>query len=252
MAVVFDNVGPSSAGAGGTGPPTSPVTWTHVMTPTAMPIILVGIAVGIKSSAGSAHTPGNEDGDFVITAVTANGIALTLVPGSLVHNSGTTGKVQWYYLLNPPSGSLSMSISFTNANAWSEDAIECGSVSFNGVDQTSPFKSVVTNSGSGTAASVSAPSDVSNMVAGLCGAGSDLSAPTGGTGRWLENINTNTSGGNGAVQTAPGAGGLTLGYTITPSDGWGFSAVELLAGVTGGVVCGDDDGDSFQFTQAAV
>lgn len=251
MAVVFDNVGPSSAGTGGTGPPTSPITWTHVMTATSLPIILVGIGVGVKSSAGSAHTPGNEDGDFVITAVTANGVSLTLVPGSLTHNSGTTGYVNWYYLLNPPSGSLSMSVSFTNVNAFSEDAIECGSVSFNGVDQTIPFASKVLNSGTGTSSTISVPSNTSNMVAGLCGAGSNLSAPTGGTGRWLNNINTNTSGGNGAVQTAPGAGGLTLGYTITPSDGWGFSAIELLAGTPGGACPGEDDGDSFQFIQAA-
>ncbi len=220
--VAFDAVGPSSAGAGGAGPPASPITWSHTCTGSNL-VLFVGIAVG---------RPNATDANITIGAVTYNGVAMTLVPNSLVHsNNQTAGYAVLYYLVNPATGAHTVSVSFTDTLPSATDALELGSISFTGVDQNTPFTNLASSTGASTAPSVAVTSASGNMVLDVVANGSGISS-SGKTNRWLKNVNTSSGGGNGAQSTAAGAASVTMSYTVT-SDWWAVVGVNVVASGTG-------------------
>jgi len=210
MAVAFDAVGPSSAGTA--NPSLTPsLSWSHTCSGSNR-LLVVGVAVGTTGS----------DASFVTTA-TYNGVAMTSI--SKVHSDNqTNGYIQMFYLVNPDSGSNTVAIT-NNSNC----DLAGGSVSFTGVDQSTPLDSPVTNFGDGTSGSVSVSTNVGDMVIDATCNGSGFSS--GGstqTNRWLINDNSNTAAGNGASSTAAGvAGSVSMGYTGFSSDWWGLIGVNI-------------------------
>src|SRR6476619_6975756 len=115
MAVAFDAVGPSSAGAGAAGVSgAGALTWSHTCTGSQL-LLLVGVGVGGAIS----------DGNTV--AVTYNGVSMTDCGAGKIHtNAGTLGFVQLFYLIAPATGANTVSI---NSGAAAGD-VTGGSISF--------------------------------------------------------------------------------------------------------------------------
>jgi hypothetical protein len=216
VAVTFDTVGPSAAGASATSP-TQTLSWNHTCSGTER-LLVVGVALGTGNSSGFT------------AAVTCNGVAMRAV-AKANSNNGTVGFVQLFVLAAPAVGANTVLVT-PNVTA---DALSCGSVSFNGVDQTTPVITSVAAGGSSAVPSVVVPSTTSgNMIVdGACSGGPLTSSNQ--TQRWLRNTNTSTGAGNGAGSTAAAGGPVTMSYVAT-NDWWGIAAVEVRAATspTGG------------------
>ncbi len=115
MAVVFDAVGPSSAGTGVTGTSSS---WSHTCSAASNRLLIVGVAIGVVVDGGAT------------TTVTYNGVAMTSVVARVESGGAADGYVQMFYLLAPATGANTVLVSCTQ----SVDIIG-GSVSFTGVGQ---------------------------------------------------------------------------------------------------------------------
>ncbi len=224
MTVAFDAVGPAGGGGAGSSPvPASPgsVTWAHVCTGSEL-VLYVGVFVGTNVHA---------DSDFTITGVTYNSVSMTQV-GSTVHSGGsTTGCIRLYRLIAPATGSNTVSVNYTFVNGTTNDALGGGSVSFTGVNQSTPeqnFTSADSAHSASTPSSVTQASSTGNMILAMVGAGDALSSPN-QTGRWLKNINAFSSDGNSAMQTANGASSVNFTWTVAGPDFWGTFSVDIIA-----------------------
>jgi hypothetical protein len=207
--VAVDAVGPSAAGTNiGSG---SSLTWNHTITTTGSNLLLtVGVVVG-------------KDGDNTTSlAVTYNGVAMT--SAGLVHaNNSNTGYAQLFYLKAPATGTHAVQVTLTGGPA----SIEAGSVSFTGVDQTTPVRNITSAASSGTSPAVTVASAAGNMVVDVMATGCPGTMTSSQTLRWLNQFDCSTSGGNGAQSTAAGAASVTMGYTV-PSDWWGIIAMDVV------------------------
>jgi hypothetical protein len=139
MAIAYD------AASTGTATTTSPLTWSHTCTGSDR-ILFVGVNVYVFSSPEC-------------TGVTYNGVAMTLV-GSRRETTFGINEVSLWYLINPASGSNTVSVSFTGGTG-----VTCiaGAVSYTGVDQTSQPDAV-----SGGTGSMSTPTRTVTTVADKC------------------------------------------------------------------------------------
>jgi hypothetical protein len=212
MPVGLDSVGPDANGAGGwtvTG-----ATWSHTCSGSDR-LLVVQATVG-----------GNGISN-VITSITYNGVGLTKVLERNCNDPNTDGYTSIWILINPDSGAHDVVV--TLAGTYD---LECGSTSFTGVDQTTPYVSAHNAMSSGSESvtpSLSVSSTTGNMVVGSFGRGSTLIGTfSGWTTRWLKNVNIWTAGGNGAGGTANGASTVDISYSDT-GDGWAFVALDLLA-----------------------
>jgi len=107
--------------------------------------------------------------------------------------------------------------------------MEAGSISFVGVNQTSPVKNVATSFGDSTTPAVTVASASGDMVVDALAYGTGIGAST-KTNRWLNNQNSSTAGGNGAQSTAAGAFSVTMGYTTSNSaDWWAMIGMDIVA-----------------------
>jgi hypothetical protein len=174
--------------------------------------------------AGGASIP-------AITAATYGGAAMTQ-SGTL--SDGSAGvRVSIYHYIAPATSSQTIQFDFSTA------AYGCaGSVSFTGVDQTTPTGTAATNTAAGTtsvtvtAGGVAADDMVLDCVKDYTGipvVGADQ------TERW--NGNDGTFGEYAAGSTQLGTAGGAMSWTRTPApDNWTIVAVAIKAAAAGGVV----------------
>lgn len=204
MAVVFDAVGPSSAGTAATA---AGLSWSHTCSGNNR-LLVVGIGFG------------GTDGSVTTTA-TYNSVPM--VSAGKVHaNNQTDGYVELFYLVAPTTGANTVAISSNTSGA-----LIGGSVSFVGVNQSAPVSGVTTSFGNGVTASLSVPSNVGDMVidAVACGTGVTSSAQTN---QWLNNYSASYGAANVAQSTAAGATSVPMSYAIT-SDWWGMIGLNVVA-----------------------
>jgi hypothetical protein len=210
--VVFDAVGPSSAGAGAAGQ-ASPLTWSHTCTG-ADRLLLVGVCFG------ATVVP-------TTVAATYNGVAMTEL-GSVLSNAGTAGQARLFALLAPATGANTVSVTYSGGSGF--NSIEAGSVSFAGVEQASLAAAVtglVTATGNAANPSLAVTSQAGDMVVDLHVNGGSAGTST-KTVRWLKNVNASTGGGNGAQSTAAGAASVTMGYTAA-AEWYGILGANVVA-----------------------
>jgi len=216
MAVAFDAVGPSSAGTSSTT--TAALTWTHVCGASAT-LLLVGVAMG-NDSGSDAST---------LLSATYNGVAMTSL-GKVHSNNQTAGYVELFGLLNPATGSHTVSVAMTGGFSGT-DTRSAGSVSYTGTS-TSSLPTATTAYGSGATPSVTVSSATGNMVASAqcCGAGFTGASDTL---RYRKNSNTNSAAGNVQFNDAAGSSSVTITGT-EPGDWWGIVGVNIAAAGVGG------------------
>jgi len=226
MAVAVDVVGPGSGGSAVTGGHfDTGITnsWSHAATGTNRAVV-VGVALGASTS----------DATLTTHTCTYDGVAMTSL-GLKHSNNQVNGFVELFGLVNPPTGTKTV-VSFVQGSAGGIVSSEAGSISFTGVDQTTPFGTAVTaagdNSSGSTPPQATVVSATGDMVVDVVGYGSALSGAT-GTQRWLNNADTLSAAGNGAGSTYAGASSVTAKYNPTAHDWWGLVAVDVKQ-VSGG------------------
>ena len=158
------------------------------------------------------------------SSVTYNGTPLTLAGAS---TNGTVRSEIWY-LVAPTSGAHNVVVTAPNANA-----VTATSMSFTGVDQTTPLGSTVSAIGTGTTPSVSTTSAVGEPLFDVVGAVGTTTPVIAGATQTVRGTNTTATGLDHAVigsSTAPGAGAtsITMSWTI-PSADWAQIAVPIKA-----------------------
>src|SRR5689334_27564 len=222
MALAFDAVGPSSAGQTATTP--TSVTWSHTGTGSNTALV---VFVGVGENSGA-------DGTKTISGVTYNGVSMTQIGTPKHTNNDTFGYLACYGLVNPATGAHNVVVSFNSAPS----TAECGSLSFTGADQTTPFATPVTAVGDSATATAAVASNTSgNIIAfGVCAGNTIGATPTSpATGRWLANFGFSSAGGCAGAATIPATGSsVTCSWGLT-ADFWALIAVEVKAASGGGL-----------------
>jgi collagen type VII alpha len=212
VAVAFDAVGPSSAGAGNVGPTT--LSWTHT-TVAATTSIVVGCALDVAA-----------DGGFSMTCK-CDGVLMTSI--AVVHsNGGTSGFLQAWRIDGISSGAHTILI--TSSGGTISD-LEGGSISFSGAGA---YGTAVTATGSSTTPSVAVASNTNgNLIAGFAAGGDNINSATSpSTSRFIIN-NRGSAGnsvGNAAGSTTPATGSsVTVAWAANTSP-WAVIAIEIKPG----------------------
>lgn len=127
--IAFDAPSSVDGGANATGN-TAPLTWSHTVTSTGTNRILI---VGVAMRNAAAQT-------VAANGVTYNGVVLTQLDAQDV---ASASRIEMWYLLNPPTGANTVSVTTT-----ADVRMAAGATSYTGVDQTTPFGTQSKNSGS--------------------------------------------------------------------------------------------------------
>jgi hypothetical protein len=144
--------------------------------------------------------------------------------GKVHSNNSNKGFVELFYLKAPETGTHLVEVSLSGE---ASAEMEGGSVSFTGVDQTTPVQNITTNAGYSTSPSVAVSSAVGNMVVDALSVGCNVSS-SGQTLRWNNNQSCQHGAGCGAQSTAAGASSVTMSYT-TVNDWWGIIGMDVVA-----------------------
>ena len=207
--VAYDATGPSSSGYTPSG--ISSLSWNHTVSGT-NPALLAEVSVG-----GAGNVSG------WTASATYDGVSMTLLKTVLIDNIATAGLVDVFGLLNAPTGTHTIAVTFTGGTA---TEMTDGSESFDNVSSFGTAASAFGNSA--TASVATSGSTTGNIVAGFVGDGSGggaASAPA--TNEFLSQIDTLTAGGNSAGAISPSTGSnVTISWPIA-SDDWAAVAVEV-------------------------
>jgi hypothetical protein len=183
------------------------------------------------SSLSWSHTVGSGTNRLLVVgvvgacvpSVTYGGVALTHA-GQVYNNNVAPSTTDLFYLVAPATGTNTVQVSYSGCTS----DVEAGSISFSGVNQSTPLAHITTNFGSGTNPGVTVTSASGDMVVDVVGNGSAI-ASSSQTLRWVKNQNTSTAHGDGAQSTAAGASSVTMGYSVT-ADWWGIIGADVVAG----------------------
>lgn len=208
MAALFD-LAASAASVAGVGS----LTYNSANTVAGATLMIIDVIIG-QADTG------------VIAGITVGGQVATF-KGGLSYSSSRHEK---WFLVNPPSGVQSIVITVTGSVA-STSVTTSGAKSYTGSDTSTPLGSFFSNSGTGTASTVTVTDSATNdLVDDSIATGSGGEAVSGSnTQRWKLDTNTNTSGNNGAGSTTPGATGNVIPTWTFTSDSWGAVAVNIKA-----------------------
>jgi hypothetical protein len=157
------------------------------------------------------------------TSVTYNGTALTFAGAA---TNGTVRTEIWY-LTAPPAGSHNVVVTGPVATD-----ITASSISFTGVNQSTPLGTLVSAIGTGTSASVTANTVLGEPVVDFLGAVGTTAPSVSGSTQTLRNTNSTSTGVNHVVSgnsTAFGqAASITMSWSIASAD-WAIAAVPIKA-----------------------
>ena len=210
--VAIDAVGPNSGGAwaGGSQNATT-LSWTHTVTSTGQnPLLVAGITVGSDYDAGLS------------LAVTYDGTPMN--SAGVVHGDNqSAGFTQLFYLASPTPGAHLVQATLSGGTA---DLIG-GSISFTGVNQSTPLQNIVSNYGGSAAISVTVNSAPGDMVVDTACTGSGFNSSN-QTSQWTNNLTGETGCSNGAQSTAAGTSSVTMGYNVI-NDWWGIIGADVVA-----------------------
>ncbi len=164
----------------------------------------------------------NRGGDQ-ITSVTYGGVSLTL-QGIQVAPSSDRGQVEIYSLLNPPSGSANVVVSFASAL---ERGAVVGVTTFTGVNQSTPFGTFKGGQGSTSPATVTGITSATGELVYdvVCFRRTTTRTPGfGQTVRWNVDSGNEVEGGS---STEPGAASVNMSWSFSVNDQWAMGAIPI-------------------------
>jgi len=164
-------------------------------------------------------------GAYYTSALTYNGSALTQVGTFTV---GTAGYGELWALVNPASGTNTLSATYSNAGPTAKVAIRA--LSYNGVNQTTAYGTLATSAGTSTTATVNVTSATDELVvSGVVSneGGVTLTVGADQTQRYI----VHQLGGGGVwsaiFSDEPGAATTTASAGLNSSLAWGIAALPL-------------------------
>ncbi|MBS0495873.1 MAG: tandem-95 repeat protein, partial [Proteobacteria bacterium] len=191
----------------------SSLTWSHTVASGSEGMLMVNVAV--KGTSGA-------------TTVTYGGVSLTRL-GTITNGSGVKQTSELWYLKAPTAGTANVVVTLPASN----QAVAAGSTNFFGVDQTTPFGTYVSATGTGGTPTVTVASALGDIVIDAAGqhARSSVTPGTGQTQLWEQRSGTSASDISGASSTKPGAASVTMSWTSTGTGNaeWATGAVALKA-----------------------
>lgn len=196
-----------SVGAGNFMNPSSSMSWTHNIGPSAN-LVVVGINWVSTSWAGQSVTIGAR--------------TFTYVGGSnYLASGGIFGEVDFYYLLNPPTGTQTITYSGTAGSAYSVGS----SVSYYGVSTSAPVGTLLSSSNASiTVSGTTNRQRIINLVGGTQTAnGQDFS-------NYSQNqlyVQPNTTAEPFIIGDARGGAPVIFSATSTAADGYGMVALPI-------------------------
>jgi hypothetical protein len=198
---------------------TNTISFSHTTGTGANRLMLVGISK--EDDLGAAT--------FEVSGITYGGQALT----RRVQNTSSEAEGEIWSLVNPPSGTATLLVSFTGAEAI--DSAVVGVTTFTGVNQTTPFSATNSATGTTSPATLTISSPSGEWVFGTLALDDsrDATSSAGQTQLWSdfpEIASTDGIRGAGCVKT--GAGSTTVSWTIA-ADNWVLCAVSLKPAGTG-------------------
>mgnify|MGYP001587423595 CR=1 FL=1 len=164
---------------------------------------------------------GNNASPPTSISVTWNGVGLTQIANTLVHD-GTDIGIVMFGLANPASGNQTLAFSWTGTQAYSVDAI-----SFTGVDQSTPFTNGVNASGVGTTQN---PGTITSPVGDYAAAAFASTVTYSAVDPTQLFQDTGASFPVGAANYTAGTGTLALTTTTASSTRWAASGVNVKQG----------------------
>jgi len=219
--VAVDSSTSSAAELTGTG--TKTITFNHTTTATGTNLLLL---VGVSMNITNATTSG-------VVGVTYKGTALNFLGA---HNdTGTTRRVEMWYLLNPPTGTNSVVVS-ANITAAKAVGVVAGATTFTGVDQTVPLGSFMSADGAAAGSSqMDVPSVVNGMILDTLAIGGNRTAAVSGPQASQWNLTTTNGGGTSADppdvtatgSARTGAPSVPISETFSGNSNWSLGAVSI-------------------------
>jgi hypothetical protein len=218
-AVTVDNV--TTAQIPSTSP--NPFTFSHTTSGTDR-LLLVSVA----------SQPNNDDGFVeVVTGITYGGQSLTLVGAQ---SQTDNARVEIWRLINPPTGSNMVSITFNDAfdDPVNEEGASVGAVSFNGVHQGTPLGTFASAAASGvTPMTVNVGSAVGELVFDtVARKGAAVTVGPSQAEQWNLCTDGGCSNVGGGASTEPGAASVTMSWT-PDNDRWAIGAVPIKPAAVG-------------------
>ena len=216
MAVAFD------ATANGSGSAISSLTFAHTCTGSNL-LLVVCVAWADTSVSGAS-----------LTSITYNGVALTQYSS----NGAGVGTNEVWYLIAPSTGAHNVVVTWTNVNpaeAPSTNGV-AGSLSFTGVDQTTPLGTAAQATGSSTTPSVTLTgASASNfvfdalLVSSAASAQPTITVNASQVQRWQVKVGGAGFRIAGAGSTkASAAGSVTMSWSLSAVRNWATIAIEVL------------------------
>jgi uncharacterized repeat protein (TIGR01451 family) len=205
-AIVVD----ATSSAAGTG---TSITWSHTVGTGLNRLLIVGVSV--------------REGNVVPNAVTYGGAPLTII-GALATGKGNAGVSLWG-LASPTSGTAGIIVTLGSAQE-----IAAGSVSLDGVDQTTPWGAFASVNGKATNASLplaSAPGEVIVDVLAVRNGGTSVTPGGGQAQRWTASSGGGALNLRGAGSSAPGAASVTMSWTLSAREKFALGAVPILPAI---------------------
>ena len=162
-----------------------------------------------------------------ISSITLNGSALTSVVSA---NSSSYASAYLYYIINPPTGSPSLSITLSSSLYGASDYVEAvvGYVVYNGADQSSPVRNSNSGTGSDAAPTVTVTSASGDWVVGAAQTrlGTSINLTTaGGNSRWNVNSSPSRRGAGGDIPAD--AASETHTWSLGGSSYWAAVAASI-------------------------
>lgn len=212
MALAYDTVGPSAAGASHNA--ASPLVWSHTVTGT-NDCLLVGVACDTDSVTISSVTYGSQ----------------TLAPlwagaANYKHSNGqSAGWLAVFKLPAAAAGTADVTVSHSAAAL-----LEAGSLSFTEADPVSGCGAPQSAVGAGAASLSFTGSTSGNIIAAFIVNGAFITSATSPlTSRFINNQTGSAAGGHCAGATQPSPGGTATCAWTVDADWWAIVAVEVLA-----------------------
>jgi uncharacterized repeat protein (TIGR01451 family) len=213
-AVNFDAVSSQTFTANGT---TTPITLSHTTGSGDNRLMLVGISTRQRTIGGL--TQGDETED-----VTYGGEPLIFV-GSNIADDGIT---YIFMMVDPPSGTATLSVKNFNSTLASNNAAVIGVTTYSNVSRVNPIGTYTTSRGNSATPTITIPSTTINQtvfnVLSNNNSGLTVTDNSAQTLRWFSNSAQPTAAGNTKLASA---GSTTLSYTVSASNKWSLSGVAI-------------------------
>jgi len=195
-------------------------TFTHATANNANRLLVVGVSMNIVSNPNAA-----------ITSITYNGTALLNLG---VHKDATnTRRVEVWYLVAPVTGTRTIRVNY-NLPLGQPVGITAGAMVFQGVDQTVPLSSMVSNDGAGgTFSQLDIPSGTNQVVFDVLSvlAGDTITKGPAGTTTQQWNLNSGATSAQdvqGFASTNTGAASVPMSETFSAASNWSVAGASVM------------------------